>query len=129
MNLLFSLKSNYLNHIGIWSLFYLSSLRSIALFNLNPYIAYIIMPGVLLYFFLPYHSLKTRKFIPFNLFLLAIAALSLISQTGYLILEVLTGLRLHDLFFHRSLFIIIGGMVVAIFLYIVTLALKKLFRA
>ena len=76
MNFIKNGRHKYLKSILLWSLFSIAVMRILELFEINPYLLYLFMPGILFFLFLIYYLLKTGVFLSFLHFFLSVLLLA-----------------------------------------------------
>lgn len=72
VNLIKNSRQKYLKPILLWSLFSIAIMRILELFEINPYLLYLFMPGFLFFLFLIYYLLKTGIFLSFSHFFVSV---------------------------------------------------------
>ena len=78
MNLIKNSRHKYLKSILIWSLLSIAIMRILELFEINPYLLYLFMPGFLFFLFLIYYLLKTGIFLCLSHFSLSVLLMAVI---------------------------------------------------
>ena len=76
----------FLKSIGIWVLFLLASIKTLELFVGNYYLLMCLFPGLFIFGFFIYYSLKTANFLKFWKYLLAVVSLTFFFILSYLII-------------------------------------------
>ena len=116
---------DFLKNIFLWSLFSLAIMRSLALFELNRYVLYLLLPGTLFFCFLIYYRLKTRRLLTFKKFFISVFIISSTSHLFNLLLNNFLRLNTREDQLLFTLLLIGASLVVSSLLYPLSFSIKN----
>lgn len=111
--------------IVFWTILSIALMRILEFIDINFYILYFLLPGIIFSFFLIYYMIKTKTFIRFWKFMLCILLISL----GYHIITLLiikfVQIQYIEDYSLRILIMILTGIIVSSIFYTLSFVIKK----
>ena len=118
--------SKQIESISIWTIFSIALFRGLEFLEINFYVYYLILPGLIIYIYLIYSLFKTNRFLSYWNFLFSIFIISFVFH--FISLMVLKYVRLvyraDDLL--RTLVMILASILVSSILYSISYLIKRI---
>lgn len=115
--------------ISIWTIFSIAVYRGLVFLELNLLVSYLLLPGIIIYSFLIYTLLKTRRFLNFwNFFFSIVIISSIFHLTSFTLLRFVRLVYVEDNVLRSFVFFFVS-IIVSSILYSISYLIKRIFKA